>query len=117
MSQPKVTYVGPVVVSRQLKQKLIVNPTYSLKHLKVDLQVKIPKIEPLCESHPVTLRMGWKNWLRSMVIQEGASWQKRDVLGTALGGVGTGLRILNAVEQEVITSKLGSLGKDFLLLS
>lgn len=101
----RISDIGPVVVSCNLRRKLIINPKYSLKHLKVRLQTEVHKMEPRCETYTRSFCRGWKSWLESMTSH---TQIRRDTTGSVLGGVGTGLGVLNTIDQEVLAPKLGS---------
>lgn len=49
VGRPRISEIGPVVVSRQLRRKLIITPEYSLKHIKIELEVEVHKINHRCE--------------------------------------------------------------------
>lgn len=48
---PRISGIGPVVVRRQLRRKLIIAFEYSLKHLKIKLQTEVHRVEPRCEPY------------------------------------------------------------------
>lgn len=107
---PKIHKGGPVVVGRQLRRKLLINPQYALTHLLIDLDIRIDTVMPICNRYTSTLRKGWEEWIKS--IDGSLRRRKRDLTGTILGGVGAGLGTINTIDVEILASKLGRVGTE-----
>lgn len=64
MGIPVVHNGGPIVVGRQLRRKILINPQYALTHLLIDLDLRIDKVMPICYRYTSTLRKGWAEWIK-----------------------------------------------------
>ncbi|XP_067424629.1 uncharacterized protein [Emydura macquarii macquarii] len=110
VGKPIVSKSGPVVVGRQLKRKLLIQPQYALVHLDIDLDVRVDTEMPICNQYTKTIRQGWINWIQN--IDDTIGRHKRDIVSTLLGGIGTGLGAVNTIDLEVLASKIGKIGTE-----
>lgn len=101
---------GPIVVGRQLRRKILIQPQYALTHLLIDLDLRVDTIMPICHKYTNTLRIGWLEWIKG--IDASLRRNKRDLIGNVLGGIGTGLGTLNTIDVEILASKLGRMGSE-----
>uniref|UniRef100_A0A8C8R7M0 Uncharacterized protein n=1 Tax=Pelusios castaneus TaxID=367368 RepID=A0A8C8R7M0_9SAUR len=111
ITEPKITGIGPYVVKEDIRKQLIIDPTYSLKKVIIDL-APISSIKPQCQKYTEPLDRGWKRWLYTQVFPGVSNnRKKRGIIDTALGGAGTGLGILNSIDVEILANKLSMLGQ------
>lgn len=76
----------------------------------MELEVQVHNLMPICKKYTCTLGTGWNAWVNS--IDDKIKRSKRDTMGTILGGVGTGLGAMNVIDQEIIATKLGTVGTE-----
>uniref|UniRef100_A0A8C8RUK5 Uncharacterized protein n=1 Tax=Pelusios castaneus TaxID=367368 RepID=A0A8C8RUK5_9SAUR len=111
VTEPKITGIGPYVVKEDIRRQLIIDPTYSLKKVIINL-APISSIKPQCQKYTELLDRGWKQWLFTQVFPGVSSdRKKRSIIDTALGEAGTGLGILNSIDVEILANKLSMLGQ------
>ncbi|XP_014815729.1 PREDICTED: uncharacterized protein LOC106898796 [Calidris pugnax] len=99
------SFAGPYVVRQSNEQKLFLDPTYSLKKVRVKVQADISQIKSECLPFVSQSLKGWKAWLHSRAHH---SRKQRDLTGW----FGSGLGVLNSIDQEVIINKLSTVTSD-----
>ncbi|KAJ7405423.1 hypothetical protein BTVI_69131 [Pitangus sulphuratus] len=96
-----ITFAGPYVN----EQKLLLDPTYSLKRVRINLQVNISTIQKDCQPYIQQSLKGWHAW---MMTRSPRTRTQRDVTRW----FGTGLGVLNTIDQEVLVNKLSAVTSD-----
>lgn len=107
---PTVIRVGPYAIKKTGIQRLIINPEWSLKRVEMRMQVNVSTIRPECAPFLKNLFTNWNAWLQNRMSYSFKS--KRNL--TRL--LGTGLRVLNTIDSEVLMNKLATVGNDLVKL-
>ncbi|XP_058713322.1 uncharacterized protein LOC131588469 [Poecile atricapillus] len=95
------TFVGPQVIRKSNELKLLLDPTYSLKKVQMNIRVDVTHLQKDCRPFVQQSLKGWNAWLATRSYHRRA---QRDISGW----VGTGFGILNTVDQEVLVNKLST---------
>ncbi|XP_063038038.1 uncharacterized protein LOC134433074 [Melospiza melodia melodia] len=102
------TFIGPQVIRKSNELKLLLDPTYSLKKVQMNIQTDITYLQKDCRPFIQQSLKGWNAWLATRSHHRRT---KRDLSGW----IGTGFGIVNTIDQEVLVNKLStvtsSLGK------
>ena len=99
------TFIGPHVIKQSNEQKLLLDPTYSLKKIQINLQVDVSHIQKSCQPYIQQSLKGWNAWLTA---RSHHTRTRRDVPGW----IGTGLGVLNTIDQEALVNKLSTITSD-----
>ncbi|KAL9870446.1 uncharacterized protein GJ701_012253 [Geothlypis trichas] len=95
------TFIGPQVIRKSNELKLLLDPTYSLKKVQMNIHADVTHLQKDCRPFVQQSLKGWNAWLATRSYHRRA---QRDISGW----VGTGFGILNAVDQEVLVNKLST---------
>ncbi|XP_058670681.1 uncharacterized protein LOC131564315 [Ammospiza caudacuta] len=102
------TFIGPQVIRKSNELKLLLDPTYSLKKVQMNIHTDITYLQKDCRPFIQQSLKGWNAWLATRSHHRKT---KRDLSGW----IGTGFGIVNTIDQEVLVNKLStvtsSLGK------
>lgn len=98
------TFAGPYVIRQSKEQKLLLDPTHSLKKVHINIQRNISHLQKDCQPYVQQSLKGWNAWLAARSHNK----IQRDVAGW----FGTGLGVLNTTDQEVLVHKLSALTPD-----
>uniref|UniRef100_A0A8D2LZR5 Uncharacterized protein n=1 Tax=Zonotrichia albicollis TaxID=44394 RepID=A0A8D2LZR5_ZONAL len=89
------TFIGPQVIRRSNELKLLLDPTYSLKKVQMNIQTDVTHLQKDCRPFIQQSLKGWNAWLATR------SYHKR-VQRDLSGWFGTGFGILNTIDQKVL---------------
>ncbi|XP_074021302.1 uncharacterized protein [Numenius arquata] len=89
------------------QQRVLFNPSWSLKRVELLIQINIPTIKPACSSFWSTSCAGWLAWLHGRTLRS----PRRSKRG-ATGVIGTGLGDLNSKDTEVLANKPSTITND-----
>ncbi|XP_063035606.1 uncharacterized protein LOC134431543 [Melospiza melodia melodia] len=95
------TFIGPQVIRKSNEQKLLLDPTYSLKKVQMNFHTDITYLQKDCQPFIKQSLKGWNAWLATRSHHRRA---QRDLSGW----IGTGFGILNTIDQEVLVNKLST---------
>lgn len=110
----KTNLIGPFVIKRDTRKKVLMNPKYLLQKVELSFQLDLNEIQSEC-AH--TILKGWNKWVKDNISQKPTGRNRRDTIAKILWGIGMGLCVINIVDQEVLANKLETLGKDLSSLS
>ncbi|XP_074424308.1 uncharacterized protein LOC141735521 [Larus michahellis] len=100
---PQISEIGPYVIKYTGQQRVLFNPSWSLKRVELVMQINISTIKPACSSFPSTSYAGWLAWLHGRTFTS-----PRRTRRDATGIIGTGLGVLNSIDAEVLANKLST---------
>lgn len=109
MGQPTMSSVGPVVISKQLQRKVLINPKYNLRTVIIPMPTSVTCVQRRCQPFIRNMVRGWENWINNLSPKRKVV-HKRDPIAKVLGGQGTGLSIKNAADAAVLAMKIRSIG-------
>ncbi|XP_064518133.1 uncharacterized protein LOC135417653 [Pseudopipra pipra] len=95
------TLIGPQVIRQSNELKLLLDPTYSLKKVQMNIQTDITHLQEDCRPFIQHSLKGWNAWVTTRSHRKRT---QRDISGW----VGTGFGILNTIDQEVLVNKLST---------
>ncbi|XP_072707269.1 uncharacterized protein [Ciconia boyciana] len=102
---------GPYIIKNTGQQQVLFNLSYSLKWVELAMQTNISAIKPTCSPFLSTSYAGWSAWLHKRTLIS-PKRPNRDVTGV----LGSGLRVLNSIDAEVLANKLATVTNDLSAL-
>ena len=98
---PQIGRVGPYVVKRVGQQRLLFNPSWSLKRVELSMQINISAVKPACSPFISMSYTGWLAWLhgQSLTLPNRVKRNVTDILGTGLG-------VLNSIDMKYLQTNL-----------
>ncbi|XP_076185054.1 uncharacterized protein LOC143156043 [Aptenodytes patagonicus] len=104
---PQISEIGPYVIKNTGQQRVLFNPSWSLKRVELLMQINISTIKPTCSPFLSTTYAGWLAWLCGRTLTSPRR-TRREMAGIT----GTGLGVLNSIDAEVLVNKLSTATSD-----
>ncbi|XP_067164812.1 uncharacterized protein [Apteryx mantelli] len=104
---PIIVKAGPYVVRNTGQQRVLFNPSWSLKRVELLMQINISTVKLACSPFLSTSYAGWSARLHRRTLTS-PKRTRRDV--TSIRGAGLG--VLNSIDAEVLMNKLSRVTSD-----
>lgn len=108
VAEPPQEYeMGPYVVKTNIARQVLIEPKYQIKWIHVPLQITTVSIKPSCQKFVKPLMDGWERWLLQIASSKTSRIRgRRDLAGKVLGGLGTGLGVVSAIDNARLAKNI-----------